>query len=154
MNDPRILGNGGLVRQLQESLAQIIRTEIGPLDEQRLAVITNQDGNYLEKLDVAVNAAWVTVVVGLPKWRIETTDEIVAPIEIRVMENCRLNRAQVPYRTGSDVCELIAAALWERRVSAEWLEFREFEVSVLTEAPDLVHQLTTTTRTLGHIKED
>ena len=70
------------------------------------------------------------------------------------MENCRLNRAQVPYRTGSDVLELIWAELWDRRISDEWLEFREAEVAVLTEAPDLVHQLTTTTRTLGFTKED
>ena len=153
MSDVRTLGTGGMIRQLQLGIAEVIKG-IAPFGQQRLAVVTNQDGGYLEKLDVAVDAAWVTVVVGLPKWSIQPDNYIVAPVEIRVMENCRLNRAQIPYRTGSDVLELIAAALWDRRISDEWVEFREFEASVLTEAPDLVHQLTTTTRTLGFTKED
>lgn len=153
MSDVRTLGTGGMIRQLQLGIAEVIKG-IAPFGQQRIAVVTNQDGGYLEKLDVAVEAAWVTVVVGLPKWSIQSDNYIVAPVEIRVMENCRLNRAQIPYRTGSDVLELIAAALWDRRISDEWVEFREFEASVLTEAPDLVHQLTTTTRTLGFTKED
>lgn len=153
MSDVRTLGTGGLIRQLQLGIAEVIKG-IAPFGQQRLAVITNQDGGYLEKLDVAVEAAWVTVVVGMPKWSIQADNYIVAPVEIRVMENCRLNRAQLPYRTASDVLELIVAALWDRRISDEWVEFREFEASVLTEAPDLVHQLTTTTRTLGFTKED
>lgn len=153
MSDVRTLGAGGMIRQLQLGIAEVIKG-IAPFGQQRIAVVTNQDGGYLEKLDVAMEAAWVTVVVGLPKWSIQPDNYIVAPVEIRVMENCRLNRAQIPYRTGSDVLELIAAALWDRRISDEWVEFREFEASVLTEAPDLVHQLTTTTRTLGFTKED
>ena len=153
MSDVRTLGTGGLIRQLQLGVADVVK-RITPFGQQRIAVITNQDGGYLEKLDMAVEAAWVTVVVGMPKWSVQADNYIVAPVEIRVMENCRLNRAQVPYRTGSDVLELIWAELWDRRISDEWLEFREAEVSVLTEAPDLVHQLTTTTRTLGFTKED
>lgn len=153
MSDVRTLGTGGLIRQLQLGIAEVIKG-IAPFGQQRLAVITNQDGGYLEKLDMATEAAWVTVVVGLPKWSIQPDNYIVAPVEIRVMENCRLNRAQIPYRTASDVLELIAAALWDVRISDEWVEFREFEATVLTEAPDLVHQLTTTTRTLGFTKED
>ena len=153
MSDVRTLGTGGLIRQLQLGVADVVK-RIAPFGQQRLAVITNQDGGYLEKLDMAVEAAWVTVVVGMPKWSVQPDNYIVAPVEIRVMENCRLNRAQLPYRTGSDVLELIAAALWDQRISDEWVEFREFEASVLTEAPDLVHQLTTTTRTLGFTKED
>lgn len=153
MSDVRTLGTGGLIRRLQVGVAEIIKG-IAPFGQQRIVVITNQDGGYLEKLDVAVEAAWITVVVGLPKWTISADNYLTAPVEIRVMENCRLNRAQVPYRTASDVVDLIAAALWDRRVTDEWVEFREFEATVLTEAPDLVHQLTTTTRTLGFTKED
>jgi len=152
MDDPRILGNGGLIRQLQIGAAHIIRTEIEPFGDQSLHVITNQDGGWLEKLERATEAAWITVVVGLPKWRIEASNHIVVPLEIRILENCRLNRIQEPYRTGCDVMELIAAALWNRSVTEEWVGFREFEGTVLTEAPDLVHQLTTTTRTLGHTR--
>lgn len=153
MSDVRTLGTGGLIRQLQLGIAEVIKG-IAPFGQQRLAVITNQDGGYLEKLDMAEASAWVTIVVGLPKWSIQPDNYIVAPVEIRVMENCRLNRAQVPYRTALDVIELITAALWDHRISDEWVEFREFEATVLTEAPDLVHQLTTTTRTLGFTKED
>lgn len=153
MSDVRTLGAGGLIRRLQIGVADRIKS-IAPFGQQRIAVVTNQDGGYLEKLDVAVESAWVTVVVGLPKWTIAADNYLTAPLEIRVMENCRLNRAQIPYRTANDVIELIVAELWDRRISDEWTEFREFESSVLTEAPDLVHQLTTTTRTLGFTKED
>lgn len=153
MGDPRTLGEGGLVRTLQVGVADIVRA-IPPFGAQRIAVITNQDGAYLEKLDIAVESAWVTVVVGLPKWRITADNYLTAPVEIRVQENCRLNRLQVPYRTASDVVDLICAALFEVRVSGEWTEFREFDATVLTEAPDLLYQLTTTTRTLVRAKED
>ena len=108
MSDVRTLGTGGLIRQLQLGVADVVK-RIAPFGQQRLAVITNQDGGYLEKLDMAVEAAWVTVVVGMPKWSVQADNYIVAPVEIRVMENFRLHRAQVPYRTGSDVRELIWA---------------------------------------------